>query len=197
MRVPYLLTVLAALSAGLAVGALSPRYEVEGLVRILLYILVFAAGAGIGRMIHVEGPPPGRAALAGSLLGVAVMAAGWASGYTVGLLLGVNPRLAGFAGLASGWYSIAGPLVSLYDPLLGLAAFGANLFREALHIALYPLLSRRGYKCTAVALGGATTMDTGLPVIVKYGGLEASALALGQGVIITLLVPVAASLLLP
>lgn len=196
LRLPYLYTVLATLAVGVGIGA-STRVEVEGsTIEGILYILVLTAGLSMGRLLAERGVPSRRATVHGSILGLAVMAAGGVAGFLVGLASGVNPRLTAFSGAASGWYSLAGPLVSIYDPILGLAAFTSNLFREALHIGVYPIMAGKGYRCASVSLGGATTMDTGLPVVVKYGGLEASLTALSQGIIITALAPFTATLLL-
>lgn len=196
MRLSYLYTVLATLVVGVAIGA-STSVEVGGsIIEGILYILVLTAGLGMGRLLAEKGVPSRRAAVHGIVLGLAVMAAGGVAGFLVGIATGVNARLTTFSGAASGWYSLAGPLVSIYDPILGLAAFASNLFREALHIGVYPIMAERGYRCVSVSLGGATTMDTGLPVVVKYGGLEASLTALSQGIVITALAPFAATLLL-
>jgi len=197
VRVPYVYTVFIILGAGIVLGALFSVDASNNLIEVLLYILILSAGLSMGRLWAEKGVPSGKTALHGILLGIGVMTVGGLVGFFVGKLVGVDPVLTGFAGLASGWYSIAGPIVSLYDPVIGLAAFTANLLREALHIAIYPVLAQKGYKCESVSLGGATTMDTGLPVVIKYGGLDASLLALSQGAVITGLVPIIATFLFP
>lgn len=195
MRIPYVYTVFIVLGAGIILGALFSVEASNALIEFLLYILILSAGLSMGRLWAENGFPSGKTAFHGIVLGVGVMVVGGLVGFIIGEMVGVDPMLTGFAGLASGWYSIAGPIVSLYDPVIGLAAFTANLLREVLHIAIYPVLAQKGYRCESVSLGGATTMDTGLPVVIKYGGLDASLLALSQGAVITGLVPIIATLL--
>ncbi|MEB3807221.1 MAG: lysine exporter LysO family protein [Desulfurococcales archaeon] len=192
----YLAGIVSSLVAGLVLGATNIVEPSEYLVKLLLYILILSAGFTIGGMWGERGLPSGREALSGVALGLSVMAAGGLAGYAVSLVLGEDPRLATVIGLASGWYSLAGPLVALHDPVLGLVAFLANLLREILHISIYPVLAVRGWPCRGVSVGGATTMDTGLPVVVKFGGSRAALLALSQGAIITMIAPLAALSLL-
>ncbi|MCE4601143.1 MAG: lysine exporter LysO family protein [Desulfurococcales archaeon] len=191
----YLVGVVFSLVAGLVLGATSIVEPSEYLVKLLLYILVLSAGFAIGGMWSEKGLPSGREALSGIALGLSVMAAGGFAGYATSLALNEDPRLATVIGLVSGWYSLAGPLIALHDPVLGLVAFLANLLREILHISIYPVLAARGWSCRGVSIGGATTMDTGLPVVVKFGGPSAALLALGQGAVITMLAPMASSFL--
>ncbi len=188
--------IMLALAAGAIAGAVT-EYNMPRVVDdVLLTLLVLAAGAGMGYLWAREGLPRGRRALEGLFLGLATMAVGGASMALLAYLAGWSPRVSATAGLASGWYSLAGPLIAQYDAGLGFAAFLGNLARELLHISLYPVLASRGLGCPAIALGGATTMDTGLPVVVKYGGGEAGAVALGQGATITGLAPAASGFVL-
>ena len=80
-------------------------------------------------------------------------------------------------------------MISSIDPVYGVSAFIANILRETLHIVLYPVLSRC-CSTAAVSMGGATTMDTGLPVVTLYGEPEDPVIALVQGGLITLTVPI-------
>lgn len=196
VKMGYAYRVFIILVIGVGIGALSSFEVSASLIEVLLYILVLSAGLSMGGLWAERGIPSGRTALQGFILGISLMLAGGVLGYIIGGLMGFDPVLTWIAGLASGWYSLAGPLVSLYDPVVGLSAFTANLLREVLHIGFYPYLAKGGYRCEGVSLGGATTMDTGLPVVIKYGGLDASMVALSQGLVITALAPIIASLLL-
>jgi uncharacterized membrane protein YbjE (DUF340 family) len=96
--------------------------------------------------------------------------------------------------LAFGWYSLAGPLVEAKaGALLGLVAFLTNFLREDLTMLLSPLLGRRLKGEGLSAMGGATSMDTTLFFITRYGDRESASVALATGLILT----ITASLLLP
>ena len=96
--------------------------------------------------------------------------------------------------LAFGFYSLAGPLVAARaGALLGLLAFLTNFLREDLTMLLSPYAGRRLRGGGLAALGGATSMDTTLYFVTRYGDADAGSLALASGLILT----VAASLVLP
>ncbi|MCX7668121.1 MAG: lysine exporter LysO family protein [Atribacterota bacterium] len=90
-----------------------------------------------------------------------------------------------------GWYSFSGALLShLAGPHLGATAFLSNLFRELLAFLSVGVVFRYFGNWAAVALGGATSMDTTLGPIVQASEGRLGALALLSGVIHSLLVPV-------
>lgn len=95
---------------------------------------------------------------------------------------------------AFGWYSLAAPLVGAKAGVtLGLFAFLTNFAREASTIVLAPRLGRRVGGEGLASLGGATSMDTTLYFVVRYGDAEAGSLAIASGLALT----AAASLLVP
>jgi uncharacterized membrane protein YbjE (DUF340 family) len=107
-----------------------------------------------------------------------------------GLLLGVGLKVTLSAALGMGWYSLAGPLVTAsLGSVAGATAFTANLLRELFTIVAYPFFFRRAGGRNSIALGGATTMDTTLPVVSSVGGADAAALGFMHGVLIAILVP--------
>jgi uncharacterized membrane protein YbjE (DUF340 family) len=96
--------------------------------------------------------------------------------------------------MAFGWYSLAGPLVTArFGASVGLFAFLANFAREALVMLLAPYVGRSVRGGGLAALGGATSMDTTLYFVVRYGDPDAGAMALATGLTLT----IAASLLVP
>jgi uncharacterized membrane protein YbjE (DUF340 family) len=96
--------------------------------------------------------------------------------------------------LAFGWYTLAGPLVAARaGAVLGLLAFLTNFLRENLTMLLSPYLGRRLRGAGLAALGGATSMDTTLYFVTRFGEKEAASLSLATGLLLTL----AASLILP
>ncbi|BES80973.1 LysO family transporter [Pyrodictium abyssi] len=188
-------TTLAVLAAGIALGYAGYTAP-SGVFDPLLVVLVFAAGLAIGGQLPGQRMRLRSAGLQGLLLAVATLVSSAASAAVVAAVTGLAPpRPAAAIGAAAGWYSLAGPALARIDPGLGVVAFLANLFRESLHIALYPALARRGLRLQAIAVGGATTMDTGLPVVALHGGAYEAAVALVHGVALTLAAPAAIALL--
>ena len=95
---------------------------------------------------------------------------------------------------AFGWYSLAGPLTAVrLGPALGLFAFLANFLRENLTMLSAPVLGRKVRGDGLAAMGGATSMDTTLYFVTRYGDPRAATVALATGVVLT----TAAGLLLP
>jgi NAD kinase len=93
-----------------------------------------------------------------------------------------------------------GTLISLarrsytwHKPILGINAgtlgFLANLIREIFTVLLYPLVISRIPKELAVSMGGATTMDTTLPIMTKFGGSDVALIAFVHGFVLTAMVP--------
>ncbi len=102
--------------------------------------------------------------------------------------LALNETLA--IGSGMGFYSLTTVLVtSNLGPQLGTIAFVANILRELITFATTAFLSKYS-KNALVVMGGATAMDTTLPIIKKYGGRKVGLIAVISGFIITLLVPV-------
>src|SRR5208282_2778243 len=95
---------------------------------------------------------------------------------------------------AFGWYTLAGPLVGARaGAALGLLAFLTNFLREDLTMLLSPVIGPRMRGEGLAALGGATSMDTTLYFVTRYGDRDAGSLALASGLILT----VVASLVVP
>ena len=94
--------------------------------------------------------------------------------------------------LGSGWYSYTGPFVAkYYGPVMGVFAFLVNFLREQLTFLLIPLFFRvRASPIGAIAVGGATSMDVTLPLYVDLLGSEYAVVALINGLILTLLIPI-------
>ncbi|HOX13817.1 MAG TPA: lysine exporter LysO family protein [Spirochaetia bacterium] len=90
-----------------------------------------------------------------------------------------------------GWYSLSGVLIAnLGNPVLGSAAFLANLFRESLAFLTIPLLARTRWPHLAIGAGGATAMDVTLPLIEQCVGPESVPASFASGALLSLSVPV-------
>jgi uncharacterized membrane protein YbjE (DUF340 family) len=112
-------------------------------------------------------------------------------GLVGGLILGINAVGTMAVSAGFGWYTLAGPLVGqLLGAEWGALGFVVNFLRELLTITTVSMTSKAG-KYVPVAFGGATTMDTTLPVIVRYSGTEALITAFSSGFALSIMAPFA------
>lgn len=90
-----------------------------------------------------------------------------------------------------GYYSLSSIIISkLHGETLGTIALISNLIREIFTLLVTPFLIRYFGKLTPIAAGGATSMDTTLPVVIRFSGKEYVMISIYSGVVITFLVPV-------
>ncbi|RLF84074.1 lysine exporter LysO family protein, partial [Thermococci archaeon] len=123
------------------------------------------------------------------LLPVATIIGSLIGGFLASMLLGVSLKWGLGIAAGFGWYSLTGPLLAAYSPIYGVVGFLANLTREILTIIFYPVAIKRIPKEVGIVMGGATTMDTTLPIIAKFGGTEITLLAFVHGFILTAIAP--------
>ena len=94
------------------------------------------------------------------------------------------------AGSGFAYYSLSSILISEYrGPELGTIALLANIFREFFVLIFTPWMVRYFGKLAPVCAGGATTMDTTLPVITRHSGSDYVVIALFHGMVIDFSVP--------
>lgn len=99
-------------------------------------------------------------------------------------------------GFGFGYYSLSSIILSeIASETIGVIALLTNIIRELLTLLLAPLLPRVFGKLSIIASGGATAMDTTLPVVIKYSGKEYGIIAVFSGIILSLMVPVLIPLL--
>ncbi len=162
--------------------------EVSITLNALLYSLIFTIGAIA--VLEVKSIRVVASSLRVSLRLIASTVIGSALGGAVvgGLIEGsLKPYLA--VALGMGWYTFTGPFLSIANSYWGMLGFTSNILREAVTFIVYPLLAKK-FSIEAISVGGATTMDTTLPVIARYGGGRAALIALVHGLILTLLIPI-------
>lgn len=127
------------------------------------------------------------AVIAGTLIGSAI----------IGLLLEMPMNESTAVGAGFGWYSLsAGLIAKIYNVELGTIAFLANVFRELIAVMTIPFLARYFGGYLPIGPGGATTMDTTLPIINRMCGQEVALVAFISGAILSILVPVLVPLLI-
>ena len=122
------------------------------------------------------------------------------AGIIVGSIAGglVAAFLCGFslptgAAIASGlgWYSLSGvTLENLGNATLGSIAFLSNLMRELFSFISIPFVARHFNFYSCIALAGATSEDTTLPMMMKYTNEETVVLSVINGVLCSAVVPV-------
>ncbi len=78
----------------------------------------------------------------------------------------------------------------------GTLAFLANVFRELISFITIPWLVRYARGTAAIAIGGATTMDTTLPILARSLSPNMAIAAFINGVIVSLLVPIVIPIIL-
>ena len=121
------------------------------------------------------------AVVIGSLLGAAI----------VSLFLKNISLSEGLAiGSGFGYYSLSSILIAeLKSKSLGVIALLSNIFRELTTLLFTPLFVKYFGPLAPIASGGATAMDTTLPIITEYSGKEYALVAVFSGLTLTILVP--------
>ena len=110
-------------------------------------------------------------------------------GVVGGLILGIDVVAAAAVSAGYGWYTLAGPLVrQLFGTEWGTLGFVVNFLRELLTIVSISLLIKID-RHAPIASGGATTMDTTLPIIVRYCGSDELITAFSSGFTLSLIAP--------
>ena len=100
--------------------------------------------------------------------------------------------LAGSAAVSSGfgYYSLSSIFITEYKGAeLGTIALLANISREILTLLAAPLLVRWFGNLAPISAGGATTMDTTLPIITRTAGQQFVVVSIFHGFVVDFSVP--------
>jgi uncharacterized membrane protein YbjE (DUF340 family) len=93
-------------------------------------------------------------------------------------------------GSGFGYYSLSSILISeMSGETLGTIALLANIIRELITVICAPIFVRLFGKLSPIVSGGATSMDTTLPIISRFSGKEFATISIFSGTILTILVP--------
>lgn len=196
-----MLSVAVSLVGGLIFGYLFLDTGVKDTLDLILMsaldVMIFIAGIEIGSN---RGILKRICNLHSALLALAIPLAVACGSICGALLLGHIAGLSAYDSLlvggGLGWYSFSSVVISaMYSTEIGTVAFLANMMRENSGFFLIPLLVRV-HKFLALAPSGAATMDSGLPVVIKYTNLHVGMYSFINGLVLTLIVPVLISWLL-
>lgn len=93
-------------------------------------------------------------------------------------------------GSGFGYYSLSSIFITEYKGAeLGTIALLSNIMREIITLLLAPLLVRYFSKLAPISAGGATTMDTTLPIITQYSGQNYVVVSIFHGFVVDFSVP--------
>lgn len=196
-----MLSVAVSLVGGLLFGYLFLDTGVKDTLDLILMsaldVMIFIAGIEIGsnrgilkRICNVH------SALLALAIPLAVACGSICGALLLGHIAGLSLYDSLLVGGGLGWYSFSSVVISaMYSTEIGTVAFLANMMREISGFFLIPLLVRV-HKFLALAPSGAATMDSGLPVVIKYTNLHVGMYSFINGLVLTLIVPVLISWLL-
>lgn len=196
-----MLSVAVSLVGGLLFGYLFLDTGVKDTLDLILMsaldVMIFIAGIEIGsnrgilkRICNVH------SALLALAIPLAVACGSICGALFLGHIAGLSAYDSLLVGGGLGWCSFSSVVISaMYSTEIGTVAFLANMMREISGFFLIPLLVRV-HKFLALAPSGAATMDSGLPVVIKYTNLHVGMYSFINGLVLTLIVPVLISWLL-
>jgi uncharacterized membrane protein YbjE (DUF340 family) len=156
----------------------------------VLCLLMFSVGISIGNdptsVRQFRNLPPRiiflpLMTIAGTFLGV----------FAVSLFL-KNRSLTDCMAIGSGfgYYSLSSILITQYKGIeLGTIALLSNIIREVITLLFAPWMVKYFGKLAPISAGGATTMDTTFPIIVRYSGQQYAIVSIYHGFIMDLSVP--------
>jgi len=179
------------------VGILAGFYEIlpEHLLQndyslYALYLLMFLVGIGIGsnknainliKEVNFKIVLVPVSIIVGTFIGVSIFS-------LIQDNLSLLESLA--VGSGFGYYSLSSVLITeVSGETLGVIALLSNITREIVTLLLTPVFARYFGKLAPIASGGATAMDTTLPIITKYIGSDYAIISVFSGVVLTILVP--------
>ncbi len=162
-----------------------------------LYVLIFFVGISIGadtnawrviktvkwKIILVP-----VSVIIGTFIGVAAISL---------FMNSVSTQAALAVGAGFGYYSLSSIIISeMGNHTLGTIALLSNVLREIITLLASPLLAKFFGKLAPIASGGATSMDTTLPIITRSAGKEYAIISLFSGIVLTILVPFIVTLIM-
>lgn len=194
------LIILGFFSLGILIGAydLTPTFLREtDYSQYALYVLMFLVGVGIGS------DPKALQAITAMNFKILLIPLTTIIGTAIGMIViiplleGVNLKEAMAVGAGYGYYSLSSLIIKdLHSEWLGVVALLSNVIREIITLLLAPMFALIFGKIAPICSGGATSMDTTLPIISNASGKEYAIPSLVHGIVLTILVPFIVSFIL-
>jgi uncharacterized membrane protein YbjE (DUF340 family) len=155
-----------------------------------LYVMMILVGAGLGadpRALEILK----RTSLKILLVPAIVVVGSIGGSLLVSLVIENVDATNGMAiGAGFGYYSLSAIFIGkISGSEMGVIALLANIFREVITLIAAPFMVKWFGKLGAIVSGGATAMDTTLPVIVKATGKEYAVVSIFSGMVLSILVP--------
>ena len=190
------LIIIAFFALGIAVGLNSSFFTLHSSFftlhssSLILYALMFCVGISIGsdtktlksfRSVNPRLMMLPIMTIVGSLAGTAAASALLPHRHLFDCLA---------VGSGFGYYSLSSIFITEYKGAeLGTIALLANIMREIFTLLCAPLLVKFFGKLSPISMGGATTMDTTLPIITKTSGQDYVILSIFHGFCVDFSVP--------
>lgn len=189
--------IIGAFAAGLVLAMFDIMpygHELAGCSKIVLYLLMFLVGMNLGldpAIVSTIKAQPKRVLFLPffTMLGTF---AGAVAAYAFLALLGGGISLLDTLSVSSGfgYYSLSSIFLNeARGAELGTIALAANIIRELLTILLAPYMVKLFGKFAPISSGGATSMDTTLPIIQKSCGNRFVPLSIYHGIVVDFSVP--------
>lgn len=191
---PMMFLAITALLLGVGCGMIQINYSVLTVLAKysdwILYVLMFSVGISVGKQkgilskliqFNVKILFVSLGIIVGSLMG----------GVICGLILKypIHEAISISGGL--GWYSLAGVTIGKFaGASAGGVAFLSNLMREIASFIFIPFVAKYLNSYTCIAIAGATSEDTTLPMIMRYTDAEAAVFSVINGVLCSTFVPI-------
>ncbi len=103
---------------------------------------------------------------------------------------GITVSEAAAVGSGFGYYSLSSVIIAeIKNDTVATVALIANIVREVFTLAFAPFIVAVFGKFGIIASGGATSMDTTLPVVVRFSGKNYAVISVFHGIVLTILVP--------
>lgn len=100
-------------------------------------------------------------------------------------------------GYGFGYYSLSSIFITeLRGDELGVVALLANIMREIITLVAAPIFAVLFGKLAPIVSGGATSMDTTLPIVTKASGKDYAMISIFHGIVLSVLVPFLVTLVL-
>ncbi len=194
------LKIVLCFAAGIGCGSLSltPEFLCNADMSLYaLWILLFLVGIGMGgnsetwqilKKMNAKILLVPICVIIGTLLGTALFSCCLKN-------ISLKESLAVVSGF--GYYSLSSIMITkISGETLGVIALLSNILREIGTLLMTPLLVKYFGRLAPIASGGATSMDTSLPIIIRFTGQEYGIISVFSGVVLTLVAPFLITLIL-